>query len=166
MRHHRADDGIRSATHIVAAGDADTFAVRESPVLVLPAGSIADPLNALRVAIAQHAQIVHSPARRLQEVTAADFNRINAQHGGDSVELLLEGKASVYCTVTTHGTTGRLVGQDAVAVELDVGDIVHGVEQLSGIEDGDHTVTTVGTAILDDAHLHRRQFALASDSRL
>src|SRR5439155_6524224 len=164
--HLRPDDGIGGAAHVMAPRDADAFAVGELPVFLLPGRALDDLLDALRVAVAQHAQAVDRHAGRLEQVPAAQFHRIDPQHGGHHVELLLEGKARIDGAVPAHGAAGRLVGQHAVAVKLDVWDVVHGVQQLARVKDGYDAVAAIRAAVLDDARLDRRQRAVAPDAGL
>src|SRR5439155_23886782 len=162
----RPDDRVGRAAHVVAAGNPDPFAVGQLPVVLFPARALHNLIDAFRVAIAQHAQAVDRHAGRLEQVPAAQFHRIDPQHGGHHVELLLEGKARIDGAVPAHGAAGGLVGQHAVAVKLDVWDVVHGVQQLARVKDGYDAVAAIRAAVLDDARLDRRQRAVAPDAGL
>src|SRR5207245_127283 len=81
---------------------------------------------AIRTAIALHAQPVDGDTRRLEQIATSNLRGINAQLRADLIELRFEGEAHVHGAMSTHGAAGRLVGQHAITVVLDVGNVVQG----------------------------------------
>ena len=113
-----------------------------------------------------HAQSIHRDARRLKQIAATDFSRINLQFDGEFIELRLESKAHIDRAVTAHGATCGLVSEHAVAVILNVGDVVERAEQRAGIKNRDHAVRAVAAAILHHTSLYRGDTAIVLDAGL
>src|SRR5947207_13053530 len=53
-----------------------------------------------------------------------------------------------------HGATCRLVGEHAVAVVLNIGNVVESTKQRAGIKNGHHAIGAVPAAILHHAGLY------------
>ena len=56
--------------------------------------------------------------------------------------------------MSTHGAAGRLVGQHAITVVLDVGNVVQGAQQRARIKNSHHAVRAIGSTILHHPRLH------------
>ena len=76
VRHVGADDAVGRAAHIVAASHAQAASLGQLAFALLPARARDHLIDALRQAVAQHAQAVHRDRRRLQQIDAPHFSRI------------------------------------------------------------------------------------------
>ena len=101
-----------------------------------------------------HAQAVDCDAWWLKQIAAANLGWIDLECGGEFVKLRLKSEADIDRPVPAHSATGRLVGEHAVAVVLNIWYVVEGAEQRAGIKNGDDAVRTVRAAILYDAGFH------------
>ena len=128
MRHVGADDRIRRAAYVVAAREAEPSAFRELASALAPAGALDDFIYAFGKTIALHAESVDGDTRRLEQVTTANFWGIEIYLCGKFIKLRFEGEANVDGAVPTHGAARGLVGEHAVAVVLNVRDIVESAE--------------------------------------
>ena len=63
--------------------------------------------------------------------------------------------------MAAHGAASGFVGEHAVAVKLDVGNVIQGVEQLPGVENRHHAIAAIRSAVLNDARLDGRERAVA-----
>src|SRR5205807_4334962 len=81
-------------------------------------------------------------------------SELDLECGGEFVKLRLKSEADIDRPVPAHSATGRLVGEHAVAVVLNIWYVVEGAEQRAGIKNGDDAVRTVRAAILYDAGFH------------
>src|SRR5439155_24951862 len=81
--------------------------------------------------------------------------------GGEFVKLRLKSEADIDRPVPAHSATGRLVGEHAIAVVLNSGDVVKGSQQRAGIKNGHDAVRTVRATILYDAGFHGGDTAVA-----
>src|SRR6266511_963183 len=96
----------------------------------------------------------------------ADVDGVHPNGFGQHVELGLEGKAHIDGAMAAHGATGWLIGQDPVAVVLDIADVVQGGEQGPGIENGHHAIAAKGATALNDPTLNRGDVASPCDAGL
>ena len=148
VRHVGANNAVGCAAHVMAARYAQPTSLRQLALALFPSGSRNDLIDALRQSIAQHAQAIHRDGRRLQQVHAPHFGRIEFELGRDLVHLRLEGKAHVDGAVPAHSAAGRLVGQHAIAVVTNVRNVVQRAQQRAGIKNRYHTVGAIAAAIL------------------
>ena len=166
VRHVGANDRVGRAAHVVTARHAQAAALGQLTLALFPAGALDHFLDALGQAVALHAQAVHRDAGRLEQIVLANLGGIHADLGGQFVELRFEGKADVDRAVAAHGAADRLVGQHAIAVVLNVGNVVERAQQRAGVKNGDDAVGAVGAAILDDAGFDGGDAAVVLDSGL
>ena len=136
------------------------------PFALFPSRALDRFLDALWQSVALHAQAVDRDAGRLEQIALANLGGIQSYFGGKFVQLRFEGEADVDGAVTAHGSADRLVGQDAVAVVLNVGDVVERAQQRAGIKNGDDAVGAVGSAVLDDAGFDGGDAAVVRDAGL
>src|SRR6267154_204916 len=114
----------------MAASDADaTLHVRTvrggfGSAALYPFRFPGDDVNALRQAVALDAEAVHRDARWLQQVLAANLHRIHANLDGEFIELRFEGEANVDGAVSAHRAARRLVGEHAIPVIFNIGNVI------------------------------------------
>src|SRR2546425_5333447 len=166
VRHVGANDGIGGAAYVVAARDADAAAIRKLALFLEPTGTLHNLLYAFGKAVARHAQTVYGDARSLQQVSPPDFGRVEGRVGCEHVEDGLEGETHVDRAVAAHSAAGGLVRQHAVAVKLQIVNVVDRAEKRPGIKNGDGTIAAVRAAVLHDARSYRRNFAFSGQSDL
>src|SRR5947207_11090612 len=111
-------------------------------------------------------QAVDCDAWWLKQIAAANLGRIDLECGGEFVKLRLKSEADIARPVPAHSATGRLVGEHAIAVVLNSGDVVKGSQQRAGIKNGHDAVRTVRATILYDAGFHGGNTAVALNSGL
>src|SRR6185437_4424980 len=166
VRHVRTHDGIGCAADVMAASDADAFAVRQLVFLPLPARALENFLNAFGQAVAGDAQRVGGDARRLQQITTANFNGIDCGLISKLIEHGFKCETNVHSAVAAHGAAGGLVGEHTKTVVADVGNVIDRTEKRARIKHSDRTVAAIRAAILNHASLHRGDFSRASDADL
>src|SRR5437899_1414025 len=164
VRHIGANDGIGGAAYVVAARDADAAAMGQLALFLEPTGALDNSLNAFGKAVARHAQTVYGDARSLQQVSPPDLGRVEGGSGREHVQHGLEGETHVDRAVAAHGAAGGLVRQHAVAVKLQIANVVDRAEKRSGIQNGDGTIAAVRAAVLYDPRSHRRNLAFSGQS--
>src|SRR4051812_42010949 len=68
--------------------------------------------------------------------------------------------------MSAHGSAGRLIGQNAVAVVLNVGDVVKRSQQRARIKNGDNAIRAVAAAILNNTGSDSGDAAVLGDASL
>ena len=71
----------------MTTADAQPSAAWQPPFALLPARAFDNFLDALRQAVALHAQAIDGHARWLEQIALADLGRIKPQLGGQFVQL-------------------------------------------------------------------------------
>ena len=151
MRHVGPNDGIGCPADVVTASQSQSPSLAQLAFALLPSGAFNHLLNRFRQAIALHAQAVDGDTGWLEQIAAPNLGRINAQLGANLIELRLEGKAHIDRAVPAHGSACRLVGQHAIAVVLNVGNVVQGAQQRARIKNSDDAIRTVRATVLHHA---------------
>src|ERR1700674_2996152 len=164
--HVRANDRICRAAYVVAAGDAQAAALRQLALALFPTRARNNFFDALGQSVTLHAETVHRDARRLEQIALTNLGGIHSHLGCKFVQLRFEGESYIHGAVAAHRSANRLVGQDAVAVILNVGDVVQRAQQRAGIENGYDAIGAIGSAILHDSCLDGGDAAVVGDSSL
>src|SRR5208283_1227290 len=63
--------------------------------------------------------------------------------------------------MAAHRAAGGLVGEHAISVVLNVGDVVERAQQCARVQNRNHAIRAVSTAILDNTCLHGSDAAVA-----
>src|SRR5262249_3359437 len=166
MRHVRANDRIRCAAHVVTAGDAEPTRLGQIAFAIFPAGVVYDLLNALRKAVTLHAQAVHGDARWLEQIPLADLRRIDFQLCCNLIELRFKSEANIHGSVAAHRAAGWLIGKHAIALILNIGNVVQRAEQRAGVKNRNYPIRAVSAAVLNHASLHRGNASIVFDASL
>ena len=153
--------GFAGTANKVRAAQSDTLASRQLAPFFLPATGLLDPVQALWQAVAHPFQAVGGFERIVQQVGAPHRDGIQSQGLRHTVQQSLEGKADIDGTVTPHGPAAGIVGEYPPAFILDVGNIVKGMQQRAGIEDGDGAIAAIRATTLQYLRLHSGDAAVA-----
>ena len=131
-----------------------------------PSTGALDLFQTFAEAVAVHHQIVQGAGRRAQQIGAAHSERIELELARHAIEQAFEGMPAIDRAVTAHGTAGRQVGIDPIAVVFDRRNVVDALQQRAGIEDGHDAVAGIGAAALHHLALARRDAAIAPHAEL
>ncbi len=138
--------------------------MRQLAFALAPLRTIDHLVDALRQAITLHAQSIHRDARRLQQIATPNLGRVHIQLQRELIQLRLESKANIHGPMSAHGAADGLIGEHAISVVLNIGDVVQRAQQRTRIENGDHAIGAVSAAILHDACFHGGDVAIFVDA--
>ena len=170
--HHRA--GVRHvvpvdrearAGQVRGGREADATPGGQLPELLPPARRLDDAVDALRQAAGRHGEVVHRLLVLGHDRAPAHLRGIEAELRGDLVEVDLEGKAGLRRPVAALRAAGRLVREDAAALELVPGDPVgHGLERAR-VEGRGDAVGAVRPAVEPRPEVEGQDLAVLPDAR-
>src|SRR5581483_6789065 len=124
MRHVGTNDRVGGAAYVVTAGNSEPAPFGELTLAIVPFRPGHHLLDAFGQPITLNPKSINSDTGRLQQISPAHLGRIQAQLLREFIELRFEGEADIYRTMSTHRPADRLVGENAIAVVLDIRDVV------------------------------------------
>ena len=102
----------------------------------------------------------------MQQIAAAHLERIEAKLTGHAVEQHFKAVACIDAAMAAHGSAGRQIGVDAIAIVFDRRDVIQTLQQRAGVENGDDTVAGVRAAALHEFALAGTDAPIALESKL
>src|SRR5579883_1284171 len=114
---------------------------------IFPTGAFDDLVEAFTERAAGDAQSIHGARIWLNQIVAAKFNRVHAEVVRDFIHVYFYSIARLRRSMTALWTTGRLIGEEAHALELIRGQLVCHRLQCARVIRGCYAVGTVSAAI-------------------
>ena len=166
VRHVVPVDGQARPREIRGRREADPPPGWELPGLLPPSRRRHHPVDALTEAGGRDREVVDRLAVGRHGVAMAHLGGVEAEALGDPVQVDLEGKAGLGSPVTALRPAGRLVREDAAALELVPRDgIGHGLERAR-VEGRGHPVGTIRPAVEERPELEGGDLTVLLHARL
>ncbi len=129
-------------------------------------GALNDLIEAFTKRATGDTQAINGVGIRFNQVTAAQFNGVDAEVMRKFVEMDLYGITRLRRPMTSLGATRRLVGKEAHPFELVAGKFVGYSLQCTGVVGGSYAIRAVCTTIQKRTEVHGCQRAVALDAGL
>src|SRR5262249_52906567 len=155
VRHRVPVDGQPGAGEIGRAGEPDAAPGTELPTLVVPAAPRDHVLEARGEADRADPHLVGGDRVRRERVVLTPQPRVEAGVRADLVDVALERVAGLGRAVAALGAAGRLVREDADALELVARDAIRDRLERAGVVEARDAVAPVAAPVEGGAEVHR-----------